>query len=237
MSDFNKWETAPAPPGEWGNIDAEKFRSNIANLNHLIADSGLVEEQMQAAGIKGKPFDQSVIYKSDLAMVEMVWQSLVYVQQGTDTSRPYGLYPEKRNMWPVCIWQMEVNGFKMLAISEALASTKSEKGYVVVTGLIAQPASDSDPVYWQKWLDRLTKAVEQNGGSITPYYHINFPLLRKDFPTDEEYGWFNPLTEATGLDGSFDQYAIMWGQGQDLPEAAEDTFFIGRLYDYGRNTR
>jgi hypothetical protein len=68
MSDFYKWETAPAPPGEWGPIDKEKFRSQIANLNHLIADSGIVEAQMKAAGITGKPFDQSVIVKSYLVL-------------------------------------------------------------------------------------------------------------------------------------------------------------------------
>ncbi|MGD0006556.1 MAG: hypothetical protein ABSE06_20275, partial [Anaerolineaceae bacterium] len=101
MSDFNKWETAPAPPGEWGNIDAETFRSNIANLNHLIAGSGLVEAQMQVAGIKGKPFDQSVIVKTKLVSDDSLpYVSLVFLQQGMG-SRPYALYPEKRNMWPV----------------------------------------------------------------------------------------------------------------------------------------
>jgi hypothetical protein len=140
-------------------------------------------------------------------------------------------------MWPVCIWQMEVNGFKMLAISEALASTKSEKGYVIVTGLIATPASDADPVFWQKHLDQMMKGTAQNGGSITPYYDINFPLLSSIFPNYFGYGWFKPLADAIGYDASFDQYAIMWGQGEDLPEAAQDTFFIGRVYDYGHNTR
>jgi hypothetical protein len=140
-------------------------------------------------------------------------------------------------MWPVCIWQMEVNGFKTLAFSQALASTRSEKGYVVVTGLIAMPEETPDPVLWQRFLGNVMKAIAQNGGSSTPFYHIDFSLLSPSLADNDNFGWFKPLADATGYDGSFDQYAVMWGNNEGLPEVAQDTFFMGRIYDYGHWTK